>query len=131
MAHKLQGKDWKSMIFVVDVVNGKVTEVDDGYIDIEDIDESTGKIKKCSHRGGASGAFDLHGAADDNTVDKPAVELHQEDSGGHKMNPRYAGKLTFESADGKLKIISGAVLHNSGLRPNSQQEDTWVATKQG
>jgi hypothetical protein len=47
------------------------------------------------------------------------------------MNPRYAGKLTFESADGKLKIISGAVLRDAGLRPSGQQEDTWVATKQG
>ncbi len=130
MAHKLQGKDWKSLIFAVDVVNGKVTEVDDGYIDIEDIGDD-GKIKKCSHRGGASGAFDLHGAADDNTVDKPVVALRQEDSAGHPMNPRYTGKLTFESADGKLKIISGAVLRDSGARAAGQQEDTWVATKQG
>jgi hypothetical protein len=132
MAHKLQG-DWKSTILAVSVVNGTVTEEDDGNINIEDIDDH-GNINKCSHRGGASGALVLHGKADDNTATNPVVELHQEDATGGKINPRYVGKLKFEIKDNQGKttqIIVGAVFHTRGSRRTTQQEDTWVATKQG
>lgn len=133
MAHKLKG-DWKSTILHVEVAKGTVTEEDDGNINIEDIDETTGNINKCSHRGGASGALDLHGKADGNAATNPVVELHQEDAAGNPIVPRYTGKLMFEIKDSQGKttqIIVGAVFHNRGSRRTAQQEDTWVATKQG
>lgn len=129
--HKLQGKDWKSTIFHVNTIRGIVMEIDDGFIDIDDIDDATGKINSCSRRDGAGNKFELVGEADKEGVDQPKIRLAKKGAAAEEL-PRYAGQLIFEVTwKGKpTKIIIGAILHDD-IRRADQQQDTWIAVKQG
>jgi hypothetical protein len=105
--------------------------INDGVIDI-DLDDD-GEINTVRRRKGSE-AFDLEGEVDPSSDPQPQVSLKQKGADF----PDYVGQLLYEVvAEGqKTMVIVGGVFRESARlkrteRTTGQDEDTWVAVKQG
>jgi len=128
MAHKLKETDWRSFIWDRD----SLTFAPDGLIDI-DVDEAGAINSTNSKRRKGGQEINLEGEADPDNGTNPSPKVTLRPVGGGGL--RYSGQLLFLRTTGgkKIKVILGGFLPpRSGRgREREQDEDTWVAVKQG